>query len=77
MQETLNFGKSEKKKIAEIMGAFEAAQTTNYFEEKRAKHLGCTVTLYSSGKVSIQGANASRVKEELLSKMGLQKELSW
>lgn len=75
MQETLNFGKSEKKKLKEILSGFEEAKTTNYFEEKRAKHDGCTITLYDSGKLSIQGTNASKVKDEILSSMGLEKEL--
>ncbi|MFH1391454.1 MAG: DUF3378 domain-containing protein [Candidatus Diapherotrites archaeon] len=75
MQETLNFGKSEKKKVKEVLANFEEAETTNYFEEKRAKHEGCTITLYDSGKLSIQGMAASKVKEEILSAMGLEQEL--
>ncbi|MCR4336094.1 MAG: DUF3378 domain-containing protein [archaeon] len=76
MQETLNFGKSEKNKLTEILTKFEEGKTTNYFEEKRAKHEGCTITLYTSGKISIQGENASKVKDEILSQMGLEQELS-
>ncbi len=75
MQETLNFGESEKQKISKILDTFEQAKITNYFEEKRVKHKDCTITLYSSGKISIQGQNASQVKEEILSKMNLKKEL--
>jgi len=75
MQETLNFGEAEKAMAAKILGAFEKAETTNYFEEKRARHDGCTITLYTSGKVSIQGSNASRVKDEILAKMNLPREL--
>ena len=75
MQETLNFGKSEKEKILKALAGFEEAAVTNYFEEKRVKHDGCTITLYTSGKISIQGPNASKVKEEILSKMDLKKEL--
>ncbi|HZX34269.1 MAG TPA: DUF3378 domain-containing protein [archaeon] len=76
MQETLNFGAAEKAKIAEALSKFEEAATTNYFEERRAKRGGCTITLYNSGKVSIQGANAAKVKEELLSMLGLKQEFT-
>ena len=71
MQETLNFGKGQKPLVREILEGFELGQVTNYFEEVRAKHNGCTITLYDSGKVSIQGPSASVVKDEILSLMGL------
>ncbi|MEK6957364.1 MAG: hypothetical protein AABW99_00060 [archaeon] len=74
-QETLNFGKPEKKRLNEILALFEDAPVTNYFEEKRAKKGGCTITLYNSGKLSIQGADAAKVKEEIISMMGLKEEL--
>lgn len=76
MQETLNFGVSEKEKVKEAMSKYEQAETTSYFEEKRAKHLGCTITLYNSGKLSIQGAAAAKVKEEILSALGLKLDLT-
>jgi len=75
MQETLNFGKSEKGKLKEVLSGFEQAATTSYFEEMRAKRDGCTITLYESGKVSIQGTNASKVKDEILAMMGLDEAL--
>ncbi len=75
MQETLNFGKSEKEKIKKILAGFEQGATTNYFEELRAKKDGCTITLYDSGKLSIQGAGAAKVKDEILAMMGLAQEL--
>ena len=75
MQETLNFGKGEKENIRKILFGFEQAQTTNYFEEQRVKRNGCTITLYESGKLSIQGPNAAKVKDEILSMMGLSQEL--
>ncbi|MCR4369385.1 MAG: DUF3378 domain-containing protein [archaeon] len=76
MQETLNFGKTEITKIKEILSSHEQGKTTNYFEEMRTKYLGCTITLYSSGKVSIQGVDASKVKDEILAKMGLVQDLT-
>tara|TARA_Y100000310_G_scaffold344957_1_gene460773 strand:- start:1406 stop:2086 length:681 start_codon:yes stop_codon:yes gene_type:complete len=76
MQETLNFGKSEIPILKEILAKYEEGKTSNYFEEKRAKHEGCTITLYTSGKISIQGTNASKVKDEILSQMGLEQELT-
>ncbi len=76
MQQTLNFGKAEKAKIKEILSAFEQAPVTNYFEELRAKKGGCTITLYESGKISIQGSDAAKVKDEILSMLGLKEELT-
>lgn len=75
MQETLNFGRQEKPKLAEILSRFEHGTVTSYFEEMRAKRNGCTITLYESGKVSIQGANAAMVKGELMKLMDLKKDL--
>ena len=75
MQETLNFGKIEKPRLRAILEKFEGGQVTNYFEDFRAKRDGCTITLYESGKVSIQGPNASKVKDEILSLMSLAQEL--
>ena len=76
MQETLNFGKSEIEKLEKVLAKFEKAGTTNYFEHQRAKHQGCTITLYTSGKISIQGTNATKVKEEIISLMNLKQELT-
>jgi len=75
MQETLNFGKEKIEELKKVLSNFEEGKTTNYFEEQRAKHLECTITLYNSGKISIQGKNAGTVKEQILKKMGLEKEL--
>ena len=75
MQETLNFGKTDIEKIKGILSKFEEGKTTSYFEELRVKKDGTTITLYSSGKLSIQGKNASKVKDEILSSMDLKKEL--
>lgn len=75
MQETLNFGKTDIKKIKSILSKFEQGKTTSYFEELRVKKEGCTITLYNSGKLSIQGENASKVKDEILASMDLKKEL--
>lgn len=75
MQETLNFGKTEKEKIKKALARFEQALTTSYFEEQRAKKDGCTITLYDSGKVSIQGKNAAKIKDELLAMLDLKPQL--
>ncbi|MEM4257214.1 MAG: hypothetical protein QXZ13_03905 [Candidatus Diapherotrites archaeon] len=75
MQETLNFGLNQKKAVLDLLSKFEEAKVTNYFEEKRVKYKDCTITLYSSGRLSIQGKNASLVKDEFLSMLGLKREL--
>ncbi|MBI4210087.1 MAG: DUF3378 domain-containing protein [Candidatus Diapherotrites archaeon] len=75
MQETLNFGKSEKGKVKKVLDGYEQAATTSYFEEQRAKKDGCTITLYESGKLSIQGEKAGNVKAEILAALNLNPRL--
>ncbi len=75
MQETLNFGREHKERLRAILSGMEPRPTTSYFEEQRAAAEGCTVTLYNSGKLSIQGPNAAKVKVAVLEKMGLVPEL--
>ncbi|HIH09217.1 MAG TPA: DUF3378 domain-containing protein [Candidatus Diapherotrites archaeon] len=75
MQETLNFGKAQKEKLKQVLAAFERGATTNYFEEMRVKAKGCTITLYESGKLSIQGPASKELKGEILALMGLVQEL--
>ncbi len=75
MQETLNFGKEHKERLKAALRAAEQRPTTNYFEELRGTIGGCTVTLYESGKLSIQGAQAAKVKKEILESLGLAPEL--
>jgi len=74
-QETLNFGKQEMPRLMKVLHPFEQKKTTNYFEEQRVKMNNCTITLYSSGKISIQGEEAEKVKNEILSLMNLKKDL--
>ncbi|MCX6802317.1 MAG: DUF3378 domain-containing protein [Candidatus Diapherotrites archaeon] len=73
---TLNFAIHEKEQIKEIFSGFEKAKTNTSFEEARWKAHGCTVTLYSSGKLVIQGAEEEKVKEFVLSKMCQVQEIS-
>jgi len=75
MEKVLNFGSKQKKQLIEILKEFPAIKTKNAFEELRCKAGNCTVTLYSSGKVVVQGNDCNKVSEELLQKMGLEEEL--
>ncbi|MEM0360528.1 MAG: DUF3378 domain-containing protein [Candidatus Diapherotrites archaeon] len=72
---TLNFDKSEKEKIKEIFSAFERAATTAPFEEARWKTSNSTITLYSTGKLVVQGENEEKIKELVLSKLCIEKEI--
>lgn len=65
MQKVLNFSSKEKEKITEVLKKFEEKKTTNQFEEKRVKIDDSIITLYSSGKLMIQGKDCEKISEEL------------
>ena len=66
MQCTLNFSIQEKPRAKSFLRAFPRVETKNDFEEYRCKVNSSTVTLYSSGKVLIQGEDCEKVKETML-----------
>ena len=75
MSVTLNFGASEKKAIKEVFDKFDPLETKTKFEEGRWKTLGCTVTLYSSGKLVVQGIKEEAVKKFILSQLVLEEDI--
>ncbi len=75
MSVTLNFGAHEKSEIKKVMAGFDGLETKTDFEEMRWKARNCVVTLYSSGKLVIQGLQCKKVKEFILSELGLPREL--
>ncbi len=66
MQKVLNFGSEQKEQIIKVLSKFEDKKTKTDFEEKRVKIDESTVTLYSSGKLVIQGKDSEKISEELL-----------
>jgi ribonuclease HII len=62
----LNFGTNERTKIVNALKRFSERTTSAEFEHKRWQILGCTVTLYRSGKLVIQGKNELEVKNLVL-----------
>ncbi|MFA4907034.1 MAG: hypothetical protein WC602_02055 [archaeon] len=66
MAVSLNFGKSDKERISEFMAGFPAAKTTAPFEEMRCVIGQSTVTLYHTGKITVQGNDSEKVKEKIL-----------
>jgi len=66
MQKVLNFKAEEKEEIKKVLKNFEEKKTNNAFEEKRVKIDDSTVTLYSSGKLMIQGKDCEKISEELI-----------
>ena len=64
-QKVLNFSPKEKEKIKKVLSKFEEMKSNNSFEEKRVKIDKSTVTLYSSGKLMIQGKDCEKISEEL------------
>lgn len=72
---TLNFGVGEKKAIKKLFSEFELLSTKTKFEEARWRSWGCTVTLYSTGKLVIQGAKEQYVKRFILGEIAGEKEI--
>ncbi|MBN1940814.1 MAG: DUF3378 domain-containing protein [Candidatus Diapherotrites archaeon] len=66
MQATLNFSGKEKPRVLEFLKKFGEVETKTKFEEFRVKISGCSVTLYSSGKLLIQGTDTDSVKKKIL-----------
>lgn len=66
MAVSLNFGREDKERIKEFMLAFPRAKTTAPFEEMRCKIGQSTVTLYHTGKLTVQGNDAEDIKERIL-----------
>jgi ribonuclease HII len=75
MQVALNFSREEKPALTALLKRFPELETKTPFEEKRVRMHGCVVTLYSSGKLLVQGKNAEKAKTRILHSMGLESEL--
>lgn len=75
MQCTLNFSEHEKPAVKSFIQAFPRVETNSPFEEYRCKVRGSIVTLYSSGKVLIQGEDCEKVKEIFLDEVQVAGEI--
>ncbi len=75
MAVTLNFGRSEKKAIKNLFSEFKDLPTKTPFEEARWHAWECTVTLYSTGKLVIQGKKEQYLKNFVLGEIAGEKEI--
>lgn len=75
MQAVLNFGKHEKEAILKFLKFFPPVETGSQYEEARCVIGKSTVTLYHTGKVTIQGTDHNEVKRVLLEGLGLNDRL--
>lgn len=75
MQAMLNFSKKEIEKVEKVLSEFEMLGTKSEYEILRCKKGVDTITLYSSGKLLIQGPRAEQSKEEILGRLGFEKEM--
>jgi len=75
MQKSLNFGKEHKKEIKQIMQKYPLLKTNTEFEEGRWKAGNSVVSLYSTGKLSVQGIDCGKVAEMILEKFDLKEEI--
>ncbi|MEK6942419.1 MAG: DUF3378 domain-containing protein [archaeon] len=74
MQSVLNFGKKDVPRILECFKGMEKKQTTAPHQLARAKSGKSTLTLFSSGKIVVQGSDHDTIKEKILSSLAEEKE---
>ena len=75
MQTTLNFSAAEFASIKKLISSFEKLPSSSQHEEIRANHKGCSITLYKSGKLLIQGENHKEVASEILLSLKIPPEI--
>ena len=68
---SLNFSKSDKESLLKLLKQFPPVKTTAAFESYRCRIGDSTVTLYDTGKVSIQGNDSEKSKQLLLNGLHL------
>ncbi|MBU0662377.1 MAG: DUF3378 domain-containing protein [Candidatus Diapherotrites archaeon] len=71
----LNFSPAEIGGLKKCLARFAPAETKTKYEALRAKTGGTTITLYTSGKLVIQGPDCGKVKDALLAEFGAKSEL--
>jgi len=71
----LNFSPSEKSLVKNALKGFSEKKVNALFEEKRWLVDGCTVTLYNTGKLVVQGNACKNVAKLILSRLLLKEEL--
>lgn len=74
MQCVLNFSKEEKAGVKSFLEQFSRIETKSRYEEYRCKIEESTVTLYTSGKVLVQGEDCEKTKKLILKKGPAAKE---
>ncbi|MFH1256425.1 MAG: DUF3378 domain-containing protein [Candidatus Diapherotrites archaeon] len=75
MQSVLNFPKAENEKVKAFLSSFGCLPVTSPHMECRAKINDCAVTLYSNGKIVLQGKGVEEAKEKLLQALNSAPEL--
>ena len=66
MQSSLNFSPAEKKQVLAFFEKFPSLDLNSRYEEARVEIGNCSVTLYKSGKLLVQGKNSGPVKQNIL-----------
>lgn len=66
MQCTLNFSDKERTGLLRFLKQFPEKKTNNAFELFRCKICESTATLYTSGKLLLQGSDCEKAKEKIL-----------
>ena len=66
MQSSLNFSPAEKKQVLAFFEKFPSLDLNSRYEEARVEIGNCSVTVYKSGKLLVQGKNSGPVKQNIL-----------
>lgn len=74
MAEMLNFSREESENLKKFLQNFPKKETKTQYEEMRVEIDGITVTLYSTGKIILQGKDSKKVKEMILEFMAEEDE---
>jgi len=75
MAVSLNFSCEEKELIKGALAEFKKVKTNTDFEEERWQVNGCTVTLYNTGKLVVQGKEEQEIKRFIIDRLELEEDL--
>lgn len=73
--QSLNFTKNDVPRLLEVLKKYPALGKTNEYQALRCKISDSTLTLFTSGKITIQGKSANEVKKRILTEMQLEKSM--
>lgn len=73
--QSLNFSKNDVNRLLDVLKKYPSLGKTNEYQALRCKISDSTVTLFTSGKITIQGKSSEDVKRRILVEMQLEKTM--